>query len=228
MKHIIKNPEPANFIEWKNKANENWQPTSESLRGSPTGRIVKQSLIGEQGGLCCYCEQRISENDSHFEHFRPQSWDENESLNYQNLHCSCIREPRKGTDLHCGHFKGNQFCDQLISPLEPDCENQFSYDIEGRIIPATNNNVRAIETIKMLGLNNGDLPEKRKALIDVFYGGDRISLTENDVAMFSINDQISYAKNYLCLNDNNTFEPFWTTMNFLLTELLQNTNNHLI
>jgi hypothetical protein len=30
MKHIVKNVEPNEFIEWKNKANENWQLTFQS------------------------------------------------------------------------------------------------------------------------------------------------------------------------------------------------------
>ncbi|MDR1291664.1 MAG: TIGR02646 family protein [Planctomycetaceae bacterium] len=222
MKHIVKNSEPKEFIEWKNKTNENWQPTFESLRGSSTGKIVKQSLIEEQGGLCCYCERYITDDDSHFEHFRPQSCYKKDVLNYQNLLCSCVKEPKKETDRHCGHFKGDQFDEQfLISPLDPECENQFAYDSKGRIKPAQSDNEKATKTIDMLGLNNGNLPDNRKSLIDILSGGERTSLTEKDVDNITIDEQRKYAEEYLRRKDDNTFNEYWTTMKHLLTELSQ-------
>jgi hypothetical protein len=71
MKHVVKQPEPIEFSEWKAQANENWQPTYAELR-SDVKQAVKKSLMQEQGYLCCYCEQRLDETRSHIEHFQPQ------------------------------------------------------------------------------------------------------------------------------------------------------------
>ncbi|MDR2441274.1 MAG: TIGR02646 family protein [Planctomycetaceae bacterium] len=151
MKHINKQKESQQFIDWKNKVNEDWQPSFDSLRGSSTGHIVKNALIKEQGGLCCYCESKITEKDSHFEHFRPQTRFKDLVLNYDNLHCSCIREPKKETDRHCGHFKSEYFDETVISPLKSDCESSFIFDSNGIIKPTVDDDKRAVYTIKILG-----------------------------------------------------------------------------
>jgi uncharacterized protein (TIGR02646 family) len=219
MKHINKQKEPQQFIDWKNMANEDWQPSFNSLRGSPTGYIVKCSLIKEQGGLCCYCESKITEDDSHFEHFRPQTQFKNLVLDYGNLHCSCIKEPKKETDIHCGHFKWEHFDEKLISPLEPDCESHFIFGSNGKIEPSFHDDKRAIYTIDILGLNNNDLPEQRKAMIDVFNGAGRELLSEDDILAITVDDQIRFAKGYLQHKENGMFNEFWTTINYFLQQL---------
>ena len=71
MKSIQKGIEPEIFTQWKALANEGWQPTYANLSGVEK-QAVKQSLTSEQGYLCCYCERRLTDDDSHIEHFKPQ------------------------------------------------------------------------------------------------------------------------------------------------------------
>ena len=61
MKHVVKESEPRLFAEWKGCANENWRPSWENLGGEPK-KALKDSLIAEQGSICCYCERRLEEN----------------------------------------------------------------------------------------------------------------------------------------------------------------------
>ena len=50
MKHITKQAEPQEFRDWKAKANADWQPTYDDLRGAEK-QAVKQALMAEQGFL---------------------------------------------------------------------------------------------------------------------------------------------------------------------------------
>jgi len=50
MKHILKQAEPQEFIDWKAQENENWKPTYDNLQ-NPEKKIVKAALIQEQGGM---------------------------------------------------------------------------------------------------------------------------------------------------------------------------------
>lgn len=73
MKYIKKNPEPSNFTEWKNKQKSSEVNLTYSSLQNPEKSDVKKSLLKEQGYICCYCCGRIELNNSHIEHFNPQS-----------------------------------------------------------------------------------------------------------------------------------------------------------
>ena len=72
MKYIKKGKEPVEFTEWKTEDKmyqhdlPNWNRLKSSLR-----EVIKESLVVEQGGICCYCERELLENDSHLEHIKP-------------------------------------------------------------------------------------------------------------------------------------------------------------
>ena len=167
MKHIVKGLEPDEFKKWKELANEEWQPTYSSM-GSSLKNCVKDSLMQEQGFICCYCERRLTVEDSHIEHFKPQSDDSVDSLDYSNLLCSCQNRLNQGEPRHCGNLKGDWFdINLLISPLDPDCENPFSFKGDGRIEPVDSDDA-AVETIKNLGLAIPKLNALRKNAIEPF------------------------------------------------------------
>ncbi|MEM9009171.1 MAG: retron system putative HNH endonuclease [Cyanobacteria bacterium P01_F01_bin.86] len=106
MKYIEKTEEPRTFSDWKSLANEDWQPTYGSLSGT-IKTDVKAALMAEQGYLCCYCERRLVEDDSHIEHFRPQSDPMVDPLDFSNMLCSCQNHLKKREPLHCGNLKGD-------------------------------------------------------------------------------------------------------------------------
>ena len=96
MRHIEKPREseaPEAFKAWKLR-----HPNSKYYRfkDARIKRIVKNSLIARQKYLCCYCESRIDENNSHIEHIEPQMGGLSEnSMDYSNMAASCIRDPKK-------------------------------------------------------------------------------------------------------------------------------------
>lgn len=105
MKHIMKQPEPELFTDWKNLAGEDWQPSYQLLSGD-VKQAVKVALMLEQGFLCCYCERRLTDDDSHIEHFQPQSNPLVDPLDYENMLCSCQNQLERGEPRHCGIRKG--------------------------------------------------------------------------------------------------------------------------
>lgn len=169
LKSIIKTTEPASFSAWKSQKNEHWQPTYETLQ-NPEKRDLHEALLQEQGYVCCYCGRRIGSDDSHIEHFRPQSRYPALALEFLNLHCSCIKATTSSTPLHCGHRKGDQFDEPLcISPLEPDCEQRFCYSLDGGIMGL---NHRAEYMTDLLGLDIPFLRNRRNEVLQGVFDND--------------------------------------------------------
>lgn len=173
MKHIVKNNEPASFTAWKlAHPNARYQDLNRPTKGD-----VKSSLLIEQKYVCCYCECRISDNNSHIEHFKPQGTPAFRHLDlvYSNLHASCIKNCPAGVDLHCGHKKGEYFSGTLVSPLEVDCHTHFSYRMDGHIHHLDE---RGEEAIREYNLDSELLVQKRKAIIDLLTMDE---ITEQDI-----------------------------------------------
>ena len=113
MKYIVKQNEPEDFTKWKALKNEEWTPTYDKLSGV-VKIAVRQALMTEQGYICCYCERRLTDNDSHIEHFRPQENKSTDPLDFKNMLCSCQQRLKKGDPRHCGNRKDDWFDEQLL------------------------------------------------------------------------------------------------------------------
>ena len=206
MKWIQKQPEPRIFTDWKALANDDWQPTYRDLGGDEK-QAVKQALMREQGGICCYCERRLTGDDSHIEHFRPQSNPDIDPLGFGNMLCSCQNRLQQGEPRHCGNSKGDWFDETLlISPLEPGCENRFSYNGDGHIKPASHEDRAAEETISRLALDIPKLRALRSAVIDPFL--------DNTLTDIELGD---FVKGYLQQVDGQLGE-FCTCVSYLFQE----------
>ena len=163
MKYIDKGNEPPEMLVWKAQACDDWQPTWDGL-ANPERTKLREALIAEQGFICCYCQSRITDRtDSHIEHYKPRSAFPAEQLNYDNLHASCANPQ------HCDGKKGDWYDTSLmISPLESDCEAQFSFTSRGEIRASeTAARKKAAEAmISKLELNCDSLTRRRREAID--------------------------------------------------------------
>lgn len=182
MRYIEKTESPPSFEAWKNLADENWKPTYRDLR-NPQKKQVHESLLAEQGGMCCYCGKEIDLTDSHIEHLIPQEQQAELALAYCNLHASCIREQSPDLPMHCGHAKGRDLdAARHVSPLDPACEQRFLYSLDGPIRAAEADDHAASYMIDLLKLDNPSLQNGRRevlagAFTDEFLG----SATEEEL-----------------------------------------------
>jgi len=202
MKWIDKGHEPHAFSEWKASDKMAHRPRWNRV-DTKIKKKVHESLMCEQGFICCYCEVRISESDSHVEHFRPKGKKEYSDLqlDYDNLLCSCQRETSKGEPRHCGNRKGSWFDeDLLVSPLTPDCEERFRFTANGDILPRQNNDAGAEKTIQRLGLNLDKLRALRSAALE-----DLVELSGDEILQLLIRGEKGH------------FLPFHTTIKQVLT-----------
>lgn len=204
MKHIIKKQEPQKLSDWKAKANPDWKPTYDDLRGEQKEAVVS-SLMEEQGKICCYCERRLAVDDSHIEHFRPQSDPVVDPLDYSNMLRSCQDHLESGEPRHCGNLKGDWFDVQLlVSPLDPSYEGRFTYTGDGKIRPADESDETARITIEKLGLNIPKLNDFRNKAIEPFLDGD-----------LELQELSQFVTGYLKKDQDGNLGEFWTTIDSL-------------
>ncbi|WRH69100.1 MAG: retron system putative HNH endonuclease [Planktothrix sp. GU0601_MAG3] len=164
---------------------------------NPQKRLVRLALLREQGYICCYCCQKIERENSHIEHFLPQSKTDAElSVTYSNLLASC------GSDQHWPKHCGNQRKNNPlpVSPLETNCEDYFRYTVEGEIIPTNNLELKdaAKQTIDILNLNNYDLKRMRSEAIQALGIGEELTKEEAQ----------KLANFYSQLDEQERYQPF--------------------
>lgn len=234
MKYIHKQPEPDRLRNWREKqlsqpevTNYNYQGLGGRERGADGQPLeaesvrtcVHKALLAEQGWICCYCCQRITQTLSHIEHFDPQgkTKDPNENnplaVTYSNLLASCgplptdpedPKQRRKYPD-HCGDYREDDIIP--VSPLDPNCESYFVYNIQTGAIEAnlTQSNPvqrQADATITVLNLNAKDLNRMR---IEALYPLIEINL--QDPAEAALLLESCYQKQP-DIDGNSKFDPF--------------------
>lgn len=97
-------------------------------------RIVQESLVAEQHGLCAYCMRRIdADKGSSIEHVIPQHGADgtdnlDKSLDYGNMLAVCV--PRGGV-LTCDKSRGNRAL--KVNPLDERTLSGIKYTRDGRI-----------------------------------------------------------------------------------------------
>jgi uncharacterized protein (TIGR02646 family) len=181
MIYIKKENEPESLKEFIDKQiSVNIHPAYGEL-DDDVKKNIRKTLDEAQGGLCCYCMNRITANNSRIEHFLPQDEFKDEELSYSNLFLACNHSTGKAEKFqHCDIKKGNQLIPKYIS--HPNCEDFFSYSAStGEILP--NSHYKSIEsciknykdlnseqknvlaTIETLNLNIKSLKDYRKGLI---------------------------------------------------------------
>lgn len=182
MKYIIKNMEPPELIEYKQTPGATFEGWGKKVRDA-----VKESLVNEQGYICCYCQKAIEISPKTIiEHFMPREYYRQLSLEYGNLFASCDggqgeralrddsgRRINKLYPEHCDSKKGSRILP--MSPLKADCETYFKYKDTGEICPhdsdeLSEKHLKATECIRLLNLDNTVLRNLRKAEFDGYIG----------------------------------------------------------
>lgn len=208
MKYIVKGTEPQELTDFIAAANPpDWTPTYRGLTRIAK-KALRESLMKEQRYICCYCERRLTKNDLHIEHFKPQNDPSVDPLDFSNMLCSCQENLEKGADRHCGNLKGGWFDNiLLVSPLNRSCESKFGFKGDGTIY-AMENDPAAETTIEKLGLGINKLNNSRKLAIDPFLDD---SLSESEFKLF--------VEGYLQIDSEGKYNPFPSTIEHLFLGL---------
>lgn len=150
---------------------------------------VKESLLDEQGYLCCYTGKRINLDTSHIEHLKPQTKskqnraegkEDYEDVKYKNLLAAFPKklmetDPQTGQKKHikCEFGAERRNDKELpITPLDEKCEQWFLFTPFGEIKGL---NDAAKETIKILNLDCPRLQDERSSVIDEILQNTSIS-----------------------------------------------------
>ncbi len=97
---------------------------------------LRDALVTEQRGLCCYCMGRIppERNKMKIEHWRCVAKHPGDQLDYKNLLGSCRGGEGSGRELqHCDTRKADR--DLRWNPADPDhrVESRIEYGVDGAI-----------------------------------------------------------------------------------------------
>jgi len=160
MKRINKIQPPKTFVEFCNKPHAIYDGSDfpkEELR---------QSLLSEQGRICCYCMKRIPENTYPYmkvEHFKCQDNYGELQLHYPNLFGACIGNEGKPKKLQtCDTKKGNSDLTISLTSNAPNCETLFKYNAEGEISSINDDNDINRQLNDILNLNMQTLKDERR------------------------------------------------------------------
>ncbi|KAM3091558.1 retron system putative HNH endonuclease [Phormidesmis sp. 146-35] len=209
MRHIQKQQEPEVLTKWRqdrknrNKTWKNFNP--------PVKQAVRQSLLQEQGYICCYCEMRIGTLTCRIDHLVPRSVDRSLWFDYYNLLASCPGEDEvEKKPVFCEQQRGNRLLP--VSPLQEECIQAFGFRENGEVFAKDQSgNKEAVEqTIEILGLNVTALKRQRSAAIQGFLGEDF------DTLSLEVQQKLLYQLDRL--NSNNQYEPFCSAITFVLKQ----------
>ena len=130
---------------------------------------LRESLSSEQGGICCYCMQRIRpERDlMKVEHWHCQSRYEAEQLDYGNMLGACLGgEGQPGKMQHCDTKKGDS--DLSRNPANPAHQIDSFVTFLGDGTIESSNKQFNDELNSILNLNKARIKENRKSVLDSF------------------------------------------------------------
>jgi uncharacterized protein (TIGR02646 family) len=163
---------------------------------------IQDNLLIIQNNICSYCEIELNRDNGHvgfhIEHIQPKSKFPARTFDYTNLMLSCFTTKKElqinnidKKSLSCGHFKDNNFCNDLfISPAVSNSDTFFQYELDGRITPVYSldrgSKAKALYTIRRLNLNCTRLIRERQDLIEnIFIQISKIGYEGNNLQIFS-------------------------------------------
>ncbi len=162
MKYIQKNSEPTALLNYKKNSDATYLKMKNTDR--KVYKEVKESLLDEQGYICCYCCRQIQYASSQIEHIYPKSDYKEIDLDYDNLLTCCDggkkdRNERKiaSSEVCCEARKLSEILP--VNPLMTECESKFLFSRDGDIIGI---GAEAEKTIRILNLTSPYIANLRK------------------------------------------------------------------
>jgi uncharacterized protein (TIGR02646 family) len=164
MRAIAKGAEPPSLTAHRQTAHCDYDNYADKA-------ALRQALVTEQRGVCCYCMGRIHNGPltMKIEHWRCQSRFPGEQLNYRNLLGACLGGDGQPPALqHCDSRKSDQ--DLLWNPADRahHIETRLRYEADGSI--RCDDTAFDAELHEVLNLNLPRLKNNRKGVLDAVLG----------------------------------------------------------
>lgn len=162
MRTIQKGQEPASLTLHRQQQHADYDNYADKT-------ALRQALVAEQRGLCCYCQSRIRSTPEgmKIEHWQCQADYPGRQLDYSNLLGACLGgHGRPELEQHCDTRKGNSGLCFSVCDSAHAIERQIKFLGDGRI---ASDDV-AIDTAlnDVLNLNLPHLVSNRKAVLKAF------------------------------------------------------------
>lgn len=191
-----------------------WKAFRQHLERSSYRDLIN-ALAAAQGGLCAYCERRLTDSDGalksegrHVDHVIPKSLYPKQALDWKNLLLCCLG-PRS-----CGDAKGNQRLDPSCDPRTfPQIPSLFDIGIDGHL--RVNNDTcdrvgidpfaltKVIDDV--LNLNSGRLRRARRVVLDnLLRWWPRLADQSRSVRLALVAQRLGP-------DDHGHLQAFWTT-----------------
>lgn len=162
MRTIQKGREPVSLTRHRQQPNADYDNYADKA-------ALRQALVAEQRGLCCYCQSRIraTPDGMKIEHWQCQATYPERQLDFNNLLGACLGgHGRPESDQHCDTRKGNNdLCFSVCDPQHP-IERKIRFLGDGRIKADDAAIEEALNAV--LNLNLPRLVSNRKAVLAAF------------------------------------------------------------
>jgi uncharacterized protein (TIGR02646 family) len=162
MRTIQKGAEPASLTRHRQQPHADYDNYADKA-------ALRQGLVAEQGGLCCYCQSRIraTQEGMKIEHWQCRREHPERQLDFGNLLGACLGgDGRPEREQHCDTRKGKKsLCFSVCDPAHP-IERQIRFLGDGKISADDAAIDEAINAV--LNLNLPRLMNNRKAVLAAF------------------------------------------------------------
>lgn len=162
MRTIQKGPEPATLTQHRQQPHADYDNYADKA-------TLRQALVAEQRGLCCYCQSRIraTPEGMKIEHWECQAGHPGRQLDFGNLHGACIGgQGRPHREQHCDTRKGNDvLCFSVCDPAHP-IEHKIRFLGDGTVKADDAAIEEALNAV--VNLNLPRLVSNRKAVLAAF------------------------------------------------------------
>jgi uncharacterized protein (TIGR02646 family) len=162
MRTIQKGPEPDTLRQHRRQPYADYDNYTDKA-------ALRQALVAEQRGLCCYCQSRIraTPDGMTIEHWQCRADHPARQIDFSNLHGTCLGgRGRPEREQHCDTRKGNHgLCFSVSDPAHP-IDRQIRFLGDGTI---SANDAAIDEALNaVLNLNLSRLVNNRKAVLAAF------------------------------------------------------------
>ena len=164
MRAITKGHEPVNLIAHRKTPHSDYENYASKDK-------LRNALVAEQCGLCCYCMGRIRPDPAFMkiEHWRSQAHYPDEQLKYRNLLGACLGEHRQPARLqHCDTRKKDRNLEWNPANPAHHIETRIRYELDGSIHAYEADFDGQLNDV--LNLNLPKLKNNRKGILDAVLG----------------------------------------------------------